>query len=139
MTQDTIVHSLVGFKGVQIPIIAPINIEFPSLYVANYTSHCGAGKGLSDVIVPETLWGLKVSPACFVHDFMWDEASPTWNDFHISNSVFLRNILSIVECNSASSILKRLRMYRAVTYYNAVDSIGESVFWNIKTRQGNKF
>ena len=127
--------TLIGENGKNITIIAPEDIEFPSIYVSDFTSYCGAGKGLGDIIVPETIWGLRISPACFVHDFMWADANPTWEEFHASNAIFLRNIISLIMGQSKSSILKYFRMYRAVTYYNAVDHIGQNIFWSIKHKQ----
>lgn len=129
---------LIGTNGKRVVIIAPENIEFPSKYVHDFSSHCGAGKGFGDIIVPETVYGLKISPACFVHDVMWEMAEPTWEAFHSSNAIFLRNIISLIIVQSDSRFLKFLRMYRAVTYYNAVDYIGQSIFWAEKKKQADE-
>ncbi len=93
-----------------------------------FPSFCGAGTGVGDVIVPEKNWGLSMSPACFVHDICWPIAQPTWADFHQSNSMFMHNCQALVEARSRFP-LKQLRMYRAVTYFNAVDTLGETFFW----------
>lgn len=135
----TSVFTLVGANGKEVSIVAPEFIKFPSKYVLDFQSYCGAGKGFGDVIVPETMWGLPISPACFVHDIMWDMAEPTWDDFHSSNAIFLRNITSLINTQSKSNFLKHLRMYRAVTYFNAVDSIGKTIFWNLKHKQSEEF
>ncbi len=125
---------LIGDDGKKTPITAPENIKFPSPYMDEFKSYCGAGEGIGDLIVPEKLFGLKISPACFVHDNMWDNAEPTWKYFHFSNSIFLSNMIAIIETQSSSSILKHMRMYRAVTYFNAVDTIGNRIFWSMFKR-----
>ncbi len=132
---QTKIYTFTGPQGTEVPIVAPVGIEFPSMFLADYSSYCGAGKGFGDILVPETMWGLTITIACYVHDHMWEMCLPTWEAFHFSNSVFLRNILSCIRNQSKSSMLKRLRNYRAVTYYNAVDSFGKEIFWDLKSKQ----
>ena len=122
------------FKGPNdksILIIAPDDIHFPFDNPIDYPDCCGAGQGFGEKIVPETIWGVRVSLACFIHDDMWNRSERSWSNFHKSNSIFLRNIINIIQAYSKSQILKRLRLYRAITYYNAVDSFGSNVFWNL--------
>lgn len=122
------------FDGVPliVPIISGIQMEFLKLSFEGYPSRCGAGQGLGDLIVPEKIWGLSITPSCHIHDTMWDIAEPTWADFHSSNSIFLHNILSIIQYRSSSSILEHFRNYRAMSYYNAVDTVGANIFWKLK-------
>jgi len=125
---ETKVFNLVGPKGETVRLIAPVDTKFPSIHIEDYGPYCGAGKGIGNTVVPESIWGLRISVACFIHDTMWDKAERTWADFHQSNSVFLKNILTIIIVCSRNGFMKRLRLYPAVTYYNAVDSLGQ-VFW----------
>ena len=122
-------------RGIAVSIISPIGFLDHDLVVEDYGTYCGAGRGFGDIIVPDTIWGLNISPACAVHDEMWRIADSTWEAFHASNSIFLRNIISLIQTQSKNSFLKRLRMYRAVTYYNAVDSIGKNIFCELKHQQ----
>ncbi len=135
--KQTRIYNFIGPNQEVVPIVAPVDMDFPSVYLNDYGSYCGAGKGFGDVIVPETVWGLTISIACYVHDKMWEDALPTWEAFHASNSIFLRNIISCIRVQSRSSFLKSLRMYRAVTYYNAVDKFGKKIFWDLKDEQSN--
>lgn len=125
---NTKVFCLTGAKGNNVPIIAPKDIKFPTEYLSDFDTYCGAGEGIGDWAVPETLFFLKVSAACYVHDKMWEMADGSWADFHYSNSVFLSNLIAIISHESDSTVLKHMRMYRAVTYFNAVDSIGASIY-----------
>jgi hypothetical protein len=134
---ETEVYVLIGVTKKTVPIVAPKGLEFPTVYVDEFGSFCGAGSGFGQIVVPETMWRLPISPACFVHDMMWDMAPPTWEAFHASNAIFLRNLLALIQVQSKSALLKRMRMYRAVTYYNAVDSFGKKIFWNLKDEQAS--
>lgn len=126
--------TLTGANGFT-TIIAPEGIEFPSCFIDGFRSYCGAGRGIGDLVVPEKMYGLKVSPACFVHDKMWEMSKATWEDFHLSNGVFLTNLISIIESQSKNVVLKHLRLYRAVSYFNAVDTIGAKIFWKEKNEE----
>ncbi|SHH33037.1 hypothetical protein [Desulfofustis glycolicus] len=100
-----------------------------------FPSFCGAGGGLGDALVPENCYGLPLSPACFVHDISWRVVEATWAGFHQGNSMFLHNNLAIINARSRFP-LKQLRAYRAVTYFNAVDTIGAKYFWDDKWQFG---
>lgn len=119
-----------------VPVINDTFMEFLQDKFEDYPSKCGAGQGLGDLIVPETIFGLPISPVCHIHDTMFEIADATWEDFHYANSIFLHNILSTIQCKSESVILEHLRNYRAVTFYNAVDTLGKNVFWSLKRQQG---
>jgi len=125
---NTKVYNLIGKNGVTVPLVAPDDIKFPTMYLEDFESYCGAGDGIGDWLIPETMFWLKVSASCWVHDKMWSTANGSWEDFHYANSVFIHNLISIISYQSKSTILKHARMYRAVTYFNAVDSIGASIY-----------
>lgn len=115
-----------------VPLVVPVGYKPPAWLLKDFPRCCGAGDGVGSIVVPETMWGLNVSAACHIHDFSWEVAAASWSDFHQSNSMFLRNIISIIRHKSANHIMRVLRNYRAVTYFNAVDEIGSKVFWGIK-------
>ena len=121
-------------SGEELSISAPDTIEFPSFNLGYYNTltACGAGEGIGDKLVPETIWGVRVTLACFVHDYMWELSEASWADFHHSNAVFLSNINAVILALSNKSrvnVMKNLRMYRAVTYFNSVDTVGAELFW----------
>jgi hypothetical protein len=129
----------ITFDGVPliVPVISGALMEFLQDTFKGYPSKCGAGEGIGDKIVPETVFGLPISPVCHIHDTMFDIAEATWQDFHQANSVFLHNILSTIRHKSNNSVMEHIRNYRAVTFYNAVDTIGGSVFWDLKAEGYN--
>lgn len=115
-----------------VPLVEGEPLQMPHDSFDDFRGYCGAGQGIGDALVPETFWGLRMSVGCFIHDCCWAISEASWKDFHHSNSVFLHNLNSIVE--TQSKWLKHLRLYRCVTYYNAVDTIGAAIFWNMKGR-----
>jgi len=121
--------------------MAPPDTFFPTMDITHYVpevfgSYCGAGTGIGDLVVPETMWGLVVTLACYIHDEMWEHCEATWEEFNQSNDVFFRNLRYIVRFMSQNKRVKHLRMYRVVTYYNAVDAVGPAIFEKLKKKQG---
>jgi len=113
------------------------------------THFCGAGTGLSELAIPDYIFGptrlvgfmgldisIKISPACFIHDMEWALASPTWEDFHVSNARLHQNIETIVELKARNEWVKARALYRPVTYRNAVALGGRSIFWTLKYDEG---
>ena len=128
----------VEFDGVilVVPVINGKPMEFIHKTFSGYPSKCGAGQGIGDLIVPETWFGLRASAICHIHDTDFEIAPPTWMAFHALNYRFIRNSLELIRVKSANAVTRTLRNYRATTYFNAVDSIGADIFWNLKREQG---
>lgn len=93
---------------------------------------CGAGRGLGEIAIPETFYRLRISAACRIHDFCWEVADVTWEDFHQTNYMFLKNLLAIIRARSGNGMIRALRNYRATTYFTAVDEVGAKGFWKLK-------
>lgn len=128
------ITEVVVFDGVAlvVPVISGRPMEFLQKTFNKYPPRCGPGPGFGNIVVPDTMLGLPVSVPCHIHDVMWEVCEATWGGFHYSNSVLLHNLLTVIKERSDSCVLEHLRNYRAVTYYNAVDTIGAGVFWGIK-------
>jgi hypothetical protein len=93
---------------------------------ADICNGCGA-KGFGWT-VPETIWGLKITEACNIHDFMYlvgvDE-----EDRQEADRVFFNNLIRIIEAKTKLWPLKMLRHRRALKYYEAVRCFGGPAFW----------
>ena len=87
------------------------------------TNGCGAKNGIK---VPNTMWGLDISHACNVHDWMFYEGK-TLADFYFANAVFIMNLALIIM--SANRWLAILRLARATKYFIAVQELGSSAYW----------
>ena len=90
---------------------------------------CGAKDGIK---VPNTMWGLSISKACNIHDWMY-KTGKTLADKLFADAIFRLNLSIIIDANS-NFLTALLRHSRASTYYTAVTEWGESAFWVDKKR-----
>jgi len=94
---------------------------------ARICNGAGAKDGLK---VPNTFWGLRMTPAFDVHD--WDyHHGKTQEDKDNADKYMLFNTLIIIESQVGimNAILKPLRRRRALLYYEAVVIWGNKAFW----------
>lgn len=89
----------------------------------NYINGCG-GSGITTQIVPDNLLGLNISDACSIHDYMYEQGKNKKQ----ADDVFLSNMISIIDQDSNSNIMKSLRKAEAYIYYFAVKLFGSSFF-----------
>jgi len=87
---------------------------------------CGAAGAKFD-FVPDTIWGLSVTPVCNIHDFDYQKGK-TIEDKQVADRRMNNNNLRIIGQNS-NSFMKILRVKRALKYYLAVDLKGGPAFW----------
>ena len=83
---------------------------------------CGS-KGGVDVF--DTMWGLSVTEACNIHDYMW-HVSSTVKGLEESNELFWFNMKVLIK--RGSWWLRGLRYARAHKYYLAVKWFGTSAY-----------
>lgn len=101
--------------------------------VAAITNGCGPGGWQID-LVPDTLWGLDITAACNIHDYMYHVGEDI-ADKKEADRVFLNNMLRLIDAQTKCRWLKRLRRSRAETYYFAVDIFGGPAFWAGKNEE----
>lgn len=94
---------------------------------------CGPGRGVLEKLVPETAYGLRLTAACSIHDFMYYYGR-TDQDKIDADDVFLNNMIRIIQAKTGSRILMLLRLRRARTYYLAVKIFGGPAFWRGKNK-----
>lgn len=112
-----------NFDGVQ--IIRPLgDFRWPHATFAGFPECCGIGQvgTISQDIVPESILGLKVSPACYVHDWMFTYSPKNFQNFHYANSVFLVNLLQINEQRGGNWLMKSIRKPLILGWFIAVSS-----------------
>lgn len=97
---------------------------------------CGPGRGVLEILTPETIWGLCVTPACAIHDFMYKEGPPTDQGKEEADLVFLNNMVRLIEAGTGYPPLLRLRLRRARVYYQAVKLLGGAAYWKGKNKPG---
>ncbi len=87
------------------------------------TGGCGPGKW-GDWLVPDTVYGLSIKPACYIHDCNYSEADTPEKRYEADLRLF-RNSRRIIKLNS-NKFMCWLRMLRMSKYYVAVDLGGGS-------------
>jgi hypothetical protein len=94
----------------------------------------GAGPRKYGWLVPDTLWGLRITEAANIHDWMYWEGEAE-EERETADTVFLRNMLIIVFRNTTKTpilgvLLRWFRSVRAVGYFWAVREFGKSAFYD---------
>jgi len=112
------------FDGVDLIVPAEDAFGWPCHDFNGFPSACGAGYqgAIRERLVPETILGLKVSPACWVHDWMWSSEHPTWQAYHHSNAVLLLNLLAINSARGGWWPVRQARLPLILAWYVAVSS-----------------
>jgi hypothetical protein len=97
---------------------------FWRMHPKTYKRVCnGAGPKGWGWLIPDTMWGLRITKAADIHDFMYYWG--IWpKDF--CDKLFYENLVSLI--NNKGGALKYLRRARAYTYYKAVHFFGASSF-----------
>lgn len=102
---------------------------------AAFTNGCGTG-GWKGKLVPETAWGLSLTPACNIHDWMY-AVGETLQDKQEADRVFLNNMLRLIEHRGGWWWVQSLRRIRAKDYFDAVYCFGGPAFWDGKNESHN--
>lgn len=106
------------------------NLSAPPLYWQKsnsndlpYINSCG-GTGINSLIIPDSLFGLDISDACNIHDYMYEQGINRKR----ADKLFLENMLLLINKDSNSKILKSLRKAKAYIYYLGVMLFGNFFF-----------
>jgi hypothetical protein len=85
-------------------------------------------------LIPNTIWGLSITEASDIHDWMYvypksfatKQDALNWK--HMADNLLLDNIITIIERDTYWTLLKIIRRQRAMAYYSAVDEAGVESF-----------
>ena len=93
---------------------------------------CGAANSKFD-FVPDTIYGLNISEACYRHDWRYNLGRTLEEKAH-ADWEFLQNLLTIIESapGIVNKILRIPRRARAMSYYGAVVDFGDDAFFSGK-------
>jgi hypothetical protein len=112
---------------------APYLLDCPPGYldlseIEKFTICNGCGRaGAKFDFIPQTVWGLDITEACYVHDYAYF-LGESWADKERADRQFFNNMLVIIE-NKSNFLLRALRRRRALKYYEAVCELGGAAFW----------
>lgn len=87
--------------------------------------------------VPDSIWGLCITEACNIHDFMY-AVGVDEEDREEADRVFRNNMLRIIESGTKWKWLKLFRGVRALIYFCMVRLFAAPAFWNNKNKPENE-
>jgi len=93
---------------------------------------CGTG-GWKGRLVSDTVFGMCITEACDIHDYMYVASKPNFNDKDSADRTFLNNMVRILNAQKDTLINKILydfRLSRIHKYYKAVSMFGGPAFWS---------
>lgn len=90
---------------------------------------CGRA-GIEQRLVPDTIWGLDISPVCRVHDVMYQQAEERARrhkdqirltaEEHFADGVMACNLVQLIQQRTSNLLLRWLRLRRAHKYVDAI-------------------
>jgi hypothetical protein len=112
-----ICHHYFDFWGCK--LLCPLQMTRLTLaQILARTNGCGR-EGIEGRLVPDSIWGLDISPVCNVHDVMYQVAD-TREEEDYADAIFGANLISIIQQKTSFPPLKWLRLRRAYKYVDAV-------------------
>lgn len=112
-----------GLKGPDWALDTSIPIEIIRQRIGS-EGGCGPGKW-GDMLIPDTIYGLSMKPACYCHDTDYSEAD-TPDKRYEADLNLLKNGERIIKLKSHNKFMVWIRMLRYTKYYVAVNLAGDS-------------
>lgn len=120
------------FDGVD--LIRPVgDFKWPHPTFEGFPDCCGVGAAdeISNIIIPETILGMRVSPVCWVHDWTYTYWPKTWAAFHFSNSIIYQNLRRVNRAKGGNFLMRALREPLMMAWYLGVNTkAGSEAFFN---------
>lgn len=123
-----ITTTIINCHGAMLEVCAFLRPLWPfDLPLDKWPTFCGAGDGIGDIIVPDSLHGCHIAPACFQHDIEFSVCPNTRAAFLAANWRFYRNLRAL--CVVQTSGIRRIRVeIDCLIYYAAVSTAGRKFF-----------
>lgn len=107
-------------------------IGYDSLTINEKKRICnGCGSLWGGILIPDTIYGLNISEACNIHDYMYKEGTSKAYK-KIADDWFKKNLYRIIDYYSANKFMRWLRKRRANKYYWAVTRFGNRAYFKVK-------
>lgn len=80
-------------------------------------------------LIPRTIWGIDINAAAYIHDYFYTKykGSSEQKRFEI-DSIFLADMMQIIEFEDCWRIRRVLARMRAVKYFSVVREQGAEIF-----------
>ena len=95
----------------------------------------GCGPKGFGLLIPDTIYGLKITEPCHIHDWIYGQLFPHSNETkEFADRVLYNNIVRIINAKTRWGWLKKLRYRRAWIYYILVAKFGNCAYWSGKNK-----
>lgn len=98
------------------------------IQVSEIAHGCGPGSGWKEKIIPDTILGICITPACNIHDVEY-HFGDTHEDKEEADLNLIHNALLINNKDSKFWLFKSIRRKLILSYYEAVSDFGALAFW----------
>lgn len=99
---------------------------------AKLINGCGGAGAWASLLIPNSVWGVDVFPACARHDVAYATGFPKTQ----ADLMLLYNLVAL--CAERSKWLLPLRLVRCCTYYLAVVAFGRRFYGRKVARRGRR-
>ena len=130
MHSDAMSVTIHHFPEWNASLLVPLSMLLVSVQeIEKATNGCGR-EGIENLLVPDTIWGLQVTPICRVHDWMYEKANAAAEKHRdqarltreeaFADGVFACNLVWFIREHTKGWFLRWLRLRRAYKYVDAV-------------------
>jgi len=118
------------FKDWGVRLLCPISMATMRMDDIMLQSNGCGREGIENILVPDTIWGLDISPVCRVHDIMYQQAQERarrhmsqiklTEEEGFADGVMACNLVQLIQQRTSNGILRWMRLRRAHKYVDAV-------------------
>jgi len=119
-----------NFREWGVSLLCPISMASARMDdIMIQTGGCGRD-GLEDRLIPDSIWGLDITPVCRVHDWMYQQARERGRKHRdaerlraeeaFADGVMACNLVQLIQQRTSSRLLRWLRLRRAHKYIDAI-------------------
>lgn len=119
-----------NFKEWGVSLLCPISMAMMRMDDIMLQSNGCGREGVEARLIPDTIWGLDVSPVCRVHDIMYQQAEERARRHRdqtrltaeeaFADGVMACNLVQLIQQRTSNRLLRWLRLRRAHKYIDAI-------------------
>lgn len=119
-----------NFKEWGVSLLCPLSMAMMRMDDIMLQSNGCGREGVEGRLIPDTIWGLDVSPVCRVHDIMYQQAEERARrhrdqtrltaEESFADGVMACNLVQLIQQRTSNRLLRWLRLRRAHKYIDAI-------------------
>ena len=118
------------FEDWGVKLLCPISVASMRMDDIMLQSNGCGREGLEERLIPDTIYGLDISPVCRVHDIMYQQAEERARrhkdqarltaEEHFADGIMAANLVQLIQQRTSNRVLRWLRLRRAHKYVDAI-------------------